>query len=107
MIPRLAWCVVADADHKKNKRQYAHTYHRKNVICLANKFLKLPKKYQLGILFHEIGHLILGPRGTELQADRAAEGYFKIRIKYKSSRYGKDLQYVDKKYFGILTLTNK
>lgn len=102
MQPRISWCPIAQADHKKSKRQYAHTFHRKNTICICKQFLLLPKRNQIGILCHEVGHLIAGPRANEEQADIAANGFFRIRIKYRDSKYGKNLQYVDKRHYGVI-----
>lgn len=99
---RVQWCPLADGEHKKSRRQYAHTFHRRGSICIARSFLKLPKRHKIGIILHEIGHLLAGRSGSEADADRAAEGYFQVRIRYTNSRYGESLQYVDRKYFGVL-----
>jgi uncharacterized cupin superfamily protein len=54
---KLQHCSWADREHEKSFRQYAHTFHRKNVICVAESFSDLPSQNQFGILLHELGHL--------------------------------------------------
>lgn len=91
-------CTLADKDHKKYKRQYAHTYHYKNVICVAKSFFNLPDEHYYGLLAHEIGHILMGKdEHEEYEADMAANEYFGITIKYKNSKYGDFLQYITRK----------
>ena len=56
----------------------------------------IPVPHQMGLLAHEIGHLILLARGkenhNEPEADRAIEDLLGIKIRYKSGKYGDDLQ---------------
>lgn len=88
-------CEIADKDHKHSLRQYAHTYHHNNVICIARAWMDLPIDNQMGILAHEIGHLISGVGDhTELEADKVANKFFGIHIRYKGSEYGEHLQYL-------------
>jgi hypothetical protein len=52
----------------------------------------------MGLLVHEIGHLLLGSEEhEEYEADLAAMEKFGITVRYKDSRYGDFLQYLDGK----------
>ncbi len=53
-------------------------------------FYRLPAKIRLGVIFHELGHL-LGAIG-ELKADKLANKTFGIAIKRINSKYGKNLE---------------
>ena len=92
---KLKYCKMVDEERgdkktKEQKRSYAHTYHKSDVICISRDFFKLPMKHQRGILYHEIGH-ILTPGGDEHDADKFMFDNFKIEIKYDNSL---ELQYV-------------
>lgn len=91
---QLKWrnCEEVEREHQKDIRQYAHTYHYPGVICVCAAFWELPKKYRDGILLHEIGHLIVGPRGSEAEATAAAEAFFGAEIRYVDSAYGRELE---------------
>lgn len=93
IIYKLKICEQANKEHAKSKRQYAHVFHKKNTICIADAFYDLPTKHRIGIQLHEIGHL-LSPDSGEFGADLAIKKYYNIEIKYKDSQYGKRLQYV-------------
>jgi predicted acetyltransferase len=89
-------CREADKEHNKSRRQYAHTYHHHNVICVADAWLDLPLENQLAIVAHEVGHILVNSTDhTEQEADKTANKFFKIRIRYENTnRYGNRLQYV-------------
>jgi hypothetical protein len=91
------FCKQADHEHKRSKRQYAHTYHHEDVICLSEAFQDLPVQHYWAIFAHEIGHLIAGYEGDERAANRAANKHFKIKILYRDSKFGKRLEVVSKK----------
>jgi len=57
---RLVYCLEADREHEESERQYAHVTpeHGFNTVCVAHAFDDLRTPYQLGILVHEIGHLL-------------------------------------------------
>lgn len=99
MFYEIRHCRLADKDHARRKRQYAHTWHKDNkTICVAKVFWDLPLEHQAGLIAHEIGHLLMGPEHhEEYEADLSAMERFGIVIRYKSSRYGDFLQYLDKK----------
>lgn len=87
---RVRHCKDADRDHRTSIRQYAHVGHRKNVICVAKAFYKLPEKIRAGLVLHELGHLA-GATG-EKQADRLATKLFGIKVKRVNSKYGRNLE---------------
>lgn len=94
---KIKHCKLAQADHDESVRQYAHTFHKKNVICMCKELNALPNKHYWAIIAHEIGHLIAGHRGSEKTADKAANKFFGIKIYYTDSKYGKKLQTLSKK----------
>ena len=95
----LGQCKDVQEEHRKSKRQYAHVFHIPGQVCLADEFEQLPEKNRLGILMHELGHIIAGPSKGELAANRAAENAFGILIKYGRSKHGQDLEYIDAEHF--------
>lgn len=92
MIGSWRFCKKAEAEHKENRRQYAHTFHYPNVICLSHAFWKLPKKHRHAIFLHEMGHLIAGPDASEDEANRAIEELSGRKILYMDSPYGEGLE---------------
>lgn len=88
-------CALADEEHKRSVRQYAHAFHKEGTICVAKAFEDLPRGFQTGILLHEIGHYIAGPKGSEADATRLAESAFGVKIRFVDSPYGKRLEYVE------------
>lgn len=97
-------CKLADKDHIESLRQYAHTYHIKgNVICVAGAWATLPIGIQMGLIAHEVGHLLAGHvEHAEEEADRLANKFFGITIRYRNSSYGKNLQYLSDKDTNIV-----
>lgn len=91
---KLQWrnCNEVEEEHRRNERQYAHTYHYADTICVCRAFWELPKSYRDGILLHEIGHLLVGPEGSEREATEAAEEFFDVPINYVDSPYGRELE---------------
>ncbi len=78
---KIRHCREVDTDHKRSCRQYAHTYHYKNTICVADAFYDLPVSYQLGLVAHEIGHILVGKvTHKEQEADKKANMFFGIKI---------------------------
>ena len=94
---KIVHCNIADKEHEGSIRQYAHTYHRNgNTICVCKEFYNLPPEHQDGLIAHEVGHLLhKGQDHSEQDADNAFKEKYGIRIKYKNSRYGKRLQFID------------
>jgi len=88
-------CPLADREHAASLRQYAHVFHRTNVICIASAFAGLPETHQLGIALHEVGHVLAGERASERAATRAVERESGIRIEYlDSSSHGDALEWI-------------
>jgi hypothetical protein len=92
-------CIQADKEHKLNERQYAHVHHVKgNTICVAGAWLRLPLHEQMGLIAHEVGHLLVGNIDhTEEEADRTGNKFFKVTILYRNSIFGNHLQYLSKR----------
>ena len=71
-----------------------HTFHKGPlVICAARASWHLPSTHLAGLIAHEIGHVISGPRGSEAAADLAAKARLSVTIRYKSSRHGENLEW--------------
>jgi len=86
-------CRLADADQARHRRTYAHTFHRaQGRICVARAFFALTADHQLGILAHEVGHLLAGPEESEEGADAMANSYFGIELCYHDCQFGRDVQ---------------
>ena len=94
MTVRWRHCAIAESDHRKDVRNYAHTYHYPHTICFAKAFWKLPREYRDGIILHEIGHLLAGPEGSESDANDAVFDWSGARIEYVDSPYGRRLERV-------------
>lgn len=95
---KIRHCKEVNADHKRSCRQYAHTYHYKNTVCISESFWGLPVSYKLGLIAHEIGHILVGKiNHKEQEADKQANRFFGIKVLYRDSVHGKRLQYLNKK----------
>jgi hypothetical protein len=71
-------------------------FHIQNQVCVAKAFDGLPEKYRLGILMHELGHILAGPEGSEGAANRAITAVHGIPVSYGGPL---DLEYVDRRDF--------
>jgi hypothetical protein len=91
---KIEQCKLADKEHAEELRQYSHTFHRKNVICVAKDLWSLPELIWLAILLHEVGHLFAGQRGGENAANKQIKTRYGITIYYRDSRYGSDLEWI-------------
>lgn len=90
------WCSMAQKDHDESPRQYAHTFHRKEpVVCVCREWWDLPRGYRDGIMAHEVGHFLAGPRGSERAADDAFRDLSGHAIGYRDGRWGDRLQWID------------
>lgn len=101
MLIKLRHCSEVDKEQTLSRRQYAHTNHYDNTICVADAFWDLPMKFQVGLLAHELGHIImLEKRQThyEPDADKAAKQYLGVTVQYVAhTPWGEDLQYLNKR----------
>lgn len=111
-------CDQANKEHKESLRQYAHTYHkRRGVICVADAFFHLTLNHRMGLLAHEIGHILMGPQyHDEEEADLAFKVKYGIHIYYADSTEGDNLQFLqdsdadlirEKLYLPILSQSKK
>lgn len=80
-----------DAEHARNPRRYAEVDIELPAFRFATATLWLPGPQRLGLLAHEVGH-VLAPGGTEADADRAARRVLGVRIGYDPRWPGKGLQ---------------
>lgn len=89
-------CKLAEKDHEESLRQYAHVHHIKgNVICVAGAWVLLPFATEMGLIAHEVGHLLIGDtEHSEVEADKTANKFFRITIRYRHTVHGNDLQYL-------------
>ena len=95
---KLRKCSQADDEHRLSKRQYSHSFHYPNTICICKRFDKLPEGHRYAIITHEVGHQLGGRNETEKGADKRANQYFGIGIKYvDSSKWGYQLEWVSKR----------
>jgi hypothetical protein len=102
---KIKHCSEADEEHAASFRQYAHTFHYPNIICVAKAFWKLPEGYLMGILAHEIGHILSDGKGGEEGANREMYKRYGIHIQYVDSEYGRNLEYISKE--DIRTIFNR
>ncbi len=93
---KICFCSLADDEHAKAQRQYAHTYHRKDVICFSRAAVELTEAQYWAILAHEVGHLLVGFEGSERDANRAANEFFGVKILYRDSPQGRHLETASK-----------
>jgi hypothetical protein len=88
----LRHCEEAEREHAENRRQYAHTFHFPETICIVEAFWRLPKRHRDGIILHEFGHLVAGPDASESEANEAVERLTGAVVRYVNSRYGAHLE---------------
>lgn len=88
-------CRLVEKDHAESPRVFAHVFHRRDrAICVCREFEGLPLGHQVGILLHEIGHLM--SNGGEAEADLWVDDNLGIDIDYRST-----LQWVDPGMVGL------
>jgi len=103
MIPelpsrRIQICKLADTDHKKTWRVFAHTLHEEGTICFAAAAEEeLTQEELAGIMAHEFGHLIAAhlkwpghnpstPKWIQDKADQAVREILKLPLKYNNRK---------------------
>lgn len=82
--------------HKIDPRAYAEIGPEHLLFRFAPQALALPEENRLGLICHEVGHL-LDPPATENGADRAVERQLGVRILYDPRWPGKGLQRLEKR----------
>lgn len=97
----IKFCKEVDIEHNRVHRWYAHTGHRKNIICVAKAIKDLPNNFICGIILHELGHMLSGYI-TEKEADLAVKNYLGITIKYREFQKDK-LEWVSDKDIAKIT----
>lgn len=86
------------SEHCRNSRRYAQVFWVKDSVTFefAAQTLWLPDPYVVGLIAHEIGHVLVGrisTEHTENDADAAAQIVLGIRIDYDKKNFpGKGLQ---------------
>lgn len=86
VVAQVEYCSEIDQQRQAgDERAYAHVDHHPDVICVAHAFDELPADNQVGILLHEVGHLLCDAddeaapiRAAELS--KAAEVYDPERV---------------------------
>lgn len=89
-------CKDADQEHAESRRQYAHTLHKKGVICVASSFFDLPENVRLGLLLHEVGHILLDrkPGHSEDAANDAVYKASGVRVYYRDGKHGPEVEWI-------------
>lgn len=88
-------CREADLEHSKDRRQYAHTFHKHQTVCVARAIKTIPDEWKLAILLHEIGHILAGYSASEQAATDAVVRDSGIPISYQDGPYGSNLEYIE------------
>jgi hypothetical protein len=84
-VIKIVPCNGVEKDHAEDIRAYAHVFHLKDIkVCVAAAFWALPENIRLAILLHEMGHLLAGPRGSEVAANKAVKQASGISCPYIS-----------------------
>jgi len=77
------WCAEADEEHIASFRQFSHVFHlNKHKICFARDIIYLVKKQIQGIIWHEVGHILMGPQASEDEANCKIKEDFSVTIVY-------------------------
>jgi hypothetical protein len=91
-LPSIVIDARMEAIHKRNARRYAEVDVRRRIFHFAPAVLWLPQTHRLGLLAHEIGHVIMDGRGTETDADCAAFDDLDVVIEYDRRWPGRGVQ---------------
>jgi hypothetical protein len=98
-VPQVSWPADLTRLHEQKPRRYAQVFtgvgpgQQEPRYELAEQTRWLPEPQRLGVLAHEVGH-VLDPTGGEDGADAAAERAFGVPITYDQRWVGKGLQTV-------------
>lgn len=92
--PRIVPTEALSKTHGRNPRRYCET--NGEVIFVAPQILRLPRAQRLGLIAHELGHVVLLRRRlwghSERAADRTAERVFGVEVTYDLRWPGRGLQ---------------
>jgi len=81
--PEIAKRRRSHRDPMERRRSFAHTGHKRGVICVDPAVLDLGLGYQIGLMFHEFGHLIESQTTDQAHADYANLADFGLPIRYR------------------------
>ena len=81
-LPGWRFCADCDREHARSPRQFCHVDHVPDTICLARAAQRLPLDNLLGLLAHELGHLLAGDDPSEELADRLGSEAIGHHIRY-------------------------
>lgn len=87
----IAFPVSLEVVHRQNPRRYAQVTTDTMAFEFATATLRLHPEHRLGLLAHEVGHVIC-PGCDEDGADAAARRALGVRIGYDTRWPGKGLQ---------------
>ena len=88
-------CKLSERDHAEDPRVFAHVFcDRTDTICLCKDFDLLPAGHKIGIILHEIGHLMSD--SGEAEADLWVQDHLGIDIDFKDL-----VQWVDPQNVGL------
>ena len=76
-------CPLVERDHSADSRVYAHVFHREWVICFCKAYSELSLPHQVGVMLHEIGHVM--SNGGEAEADLWVDEQMGIDINFKDT----------------------
>jgi hypothetical protein len=88
-----------DREHEGDCRRYAQVYAHNFRFQFTSAILSLPERHRLGLLAHEVGHVIAIRRHGDMSEDGAddrSRDVLGITIGYDMSWPGKGLQYARK-----------
>lgn len=88
---KLRWPQELDFEHWEHPRRYAQVHVPTMTFEFAHAVLWLHDSHRIGLLAHEVGH-VLTDGTTEEAADRAAERVLYVPIVYDLRWPGKGLQ---------------
>jgi hypothetical protein len=98
-------CPIANIDHKKSLRAFAHVNHIPHTVCVSGYITQIPINNILGILAHEFGHLLAIEYWgdySENAADRSCKQWLNLDIKYSFPHAMQSLSNRDIKKLGLL-----
>lgn len=81
-VPAQVWLWdPLDEEHARNPRRYGQVIPAWRRFEFARATLQLPYCYRLGLLAHEVGH-VLDPNASEAETDRVAAEVLGVKIGY-------------------------
>ena len=82
-------CGLVDKDHRDDARVFCHVFHKDHgIICFSKAYKRLPIAHQIGIMLHEIGHVMAQEEhghGGEAEADLWVQEHCDIDLAFKDT----------------------